>query len=143
MITYPLSFTANCQASSGIASPWEAQASGKKVTCAIPVEFEGPGGGFSPEDLYVLAVSNCFVATFKVIAEKSKLEFKSLSVEARLTVDRDERGHPWMKACDLQVSIESTQNDRERVLRLLTKASESCLVANSIKTKVSFEFNVN
>ena len=32
--------------------------------------FEGPGKEASPEDLYLLSLLNCLIATFKVFAEK-------------------------------------------------------------------------
>ena len=75
MVKYPMSFKAQAHSPAGIQSPWSSKAEAmpeKPLTLAIPPEFEGPGGGFSPEDLYLLALENCFVATFKVFAEKSR-----------------------------------------------------------------------
>lgn len=144
MIQYPLRFTASSQATSGIASPWNTRVGdGREANCAIPPEFEGPGGGYSPEDFYALAIANCFVATFKVFAEKSKIIFESLGIDGVLTVDKNDAGHPWLKAMALQVRLSVPGGDRERIERLLTKASQSCLVANSIKTEVTFQFNLS
>ena len=44
------------------------------LVTTIPSEFEGPGGGYSPEDFYALALLNCFGATFKVIDIIFKVE---------------------------------------------------------------------
>jgi organic hydroperoxide reductase OsmC/OhrA len=109
---------------------------------AIPKEFGGPDSGFSPEDLFALAAANCFIATFKVVAERSRLEFRELQVEALLTVDRGPDGAPWMSDLLLRVRLEGA-SDQERGLRLLEKTSKSCLVLNSLKTRVEFSFEAS
>ncbi len=141
MIQYPMQFRVKSTGTSGIQTPWETQAEAfeMKVPLAVPPEFGGPGSGLSPEDLYAFALANCFVATFKVIAEKSKLEFSDLSAEGELTLDRNESGVPWMKAFHLKVSLTGAK-DPERALRLLEKTSQSCMILNSVKTEKTFEF---
>ncbi len=136
-----MQFRVKSTGTSGIQTPWETQAEAfeMKVPLAVPPEFGGPGSGLSPEDLYAFALANCFVATFKVIAEKSKLEFSDLSAEGELTLDRNESGVPWMKAFHLKVSLTGAK-DPERALRLLEKTSQSCMILNSVKTEKTFEF---
>ncbi|RYZ72718.1 MAG: OsmC family peroxiredoxin [Proteobacteria bacterium] len=142
MIQYPLKFAVTTQAVSGIAVPWAARTSDQAdIQVAIPVEFEGAGGGFSPEDFYALALTNCFVATFKVIAERSKLEFVSIATQGTLTVDRDEKGTPWMSDFKLTVTLNQPA-DVERATRLLEKTRQSCLILNSVRTKLSFSFEI-
>jgi uncharacterized OsmC-like protein len=114
----------------------------ESVPMAIPPEFEGPGGGYSPEDIYAFALMNCFIATFKVIAEKSKLVYEGLEASGTLTVDRGDTGAPWMKDFALRVELTGAA-DPERARRLLEKTSQSCMILNSVKTGKSFEFLVN
>jgi organic hydroperoxide reductase OsmC/OhrA len=115
MIRYPLEFNYTASASKDPA--WTTQApEGRAASCAVPPEFEGPGGGFSPEDFFGLALLNCFMGTFKVIAEKSRVEFESLTASGTLTVDRDSEGKPWMSAFEIR----------------------ACIVAHSVKTRVTF-----
>jgi organic hydroperoxide reductase OsmC/OhrA len=139
MIQYPLHFQIESVAKEGIQSSWSSSASGQSVVCAIPPEFDGPGGGFSPEDFFGLAAVNCFVATFKVIAEKSRISFESIRVSADLKVDRNEKGQPWMAELALKVEVKPGNADRERLERALHKASGSCLVLHSLKTAVNFD----
>jgi organic hydroperoxide reductase OsmC/OhrA len=139
MIQYPLHFQIESAAKEGIQSLWTSTASGQSATCAIPPEFEGPGGGFSPEDFFGLAAVNCFVATFKVIAEKSRLSFESIRVSADLKVDRNEKGQPWMAELAFKVQVKPGSADRERLERALQKASGACLVLHSLKTAVNFD----
>lgn len=145
MIHYPLQFQFSSQATSGISQPWEASSPFEDSSpCAIPPEFEGPGHGFSPEDFFGLAVINCFIATFKVIAERSKLEFSNIQARGTLVVDRDDQGVPWMKSMDIGITLQlGSLEARERALRLLEKTASSCLVARSIKTEVHFNYDVS
>ena len=142
MIRYPQTYTAQSHSNAGIQERWTSQAGEMPaLTCAIPPEFEGPGQGTSPEDLYALALLNCFVATFKVFAEKSRVAFGSLNVTGTLTVDRDEKGVPWMAAFHLHAQVAGAE-DAVRVRSLLEKTSRSCMILNSVKTEKSFTFEV-
>ncbi len=144
MIRYPMSFPVSAETRAGIAANWETRAPSmdSAIPMSIPPEFAGPGGGYSPEDLYAAALANCFVATFKVFAEKSKISFEALQVNAVLTVDRNESGAPWMKAVHLEVAL-SGASDSERARHLLEKTSQSCMILNSVKTEKSFQFTVS
>jgi uncharacterized OsmC-like protein len=143
MIQYPLSFRVQAKTPSGVSTPWMTSVPGfgSELTAAIPPEFEGPGGGYSPEDFYALAILNCFAATFKVIAGHSKLDYESLALEGTLTVDRNEKGAPWMKHFVLRATL-TAPNDPDRAKRILEKTSQSCIVLNSVKTEKEFQFEI-
>jgi organic hydroperoxide reductase OsmC/OhrA len=144
VITYPLAFSYQSESASGTRAAWITHApEGRSADCAIPPEFEGPGQGYSPEDFFGLALLNCFVATFKVIAEKSRVPFESLTVSGKLIVDRDEQGRPAMKSFALDARIVSgAGGDPARIRRVFDKTAESCIVANSVKTEVRFALEV-
>ncbi|MEN9722464.1 MAG: hypothetical protein RJB38_450 [Pseudomonadota bacterium] len=89
-----------------------------------------------------MALANCFVATFKVFAEKSSLSYERIEVAGELTVDRDEKGVPWMSRFHLVATLFSP-SDPTRAKTLLDKTSRSCLVLNSVKTEKTFEFQIN
>ena len=101
----------------------------------------GPGGALSPEDLFNQALANCFVATFKVYAENSKLTFSNLNVKSKLVVDLDERRKPVMKEFFLDVEISGPSN-ADKAMLLAKKASESGFILNSVKTNCHFNFTV-
>ena len=140
MISYPLQFTYRAEAVMGTQTLWTTQtAEGRSAPCAVPPEFEGPGNGYSPEDFFGLSLLNCFVATFKVIAEKSKVPFKALTTLGSLTVDRDERGRPYMKTFGIEAHVSpGPDGESARIRRVFDKTTESCIVANSVKTQVIF-----
>lgn len=142
MIQYPLYFQSTARAPNGMQTTWQSGPAGSDFHCSIPKEFDGPGGALSPEDLYLAALSNCFVATYKVYAEHSKLQFDSLSVNSKLTVDLDERKKPVMKEVDFTIIITGASNP-ERARLLAKKASESGFVLNSVKSKLNFSFEIS
>lgn len=142
MTNYPLSFSARAESLSENEKTWKtASEPMPPLTGAIPPEFGGPGGGYSPEDFYAFALLNCFMATFKVIADRSKLHYESIHLKGDLTVDRNEKGTPWMKHFRLHARLAGAE-DIDRAQRILVKTSESCLVLNSVKTEKTFEFEV-
>lgn len=143
MLKYPMPFQVMADASSGIAATWNtrAESTSQTLPVAIPPEFSGPGGGLSPEDLYAMALQNCFVATFKVFAEKSKLIYRSLAANGCLEVDRNEDGRPWMARFHLIIVLRGV-SQVENARRILEKASESCMILNSVNTAKTFEFRI-
>lgn len=142
MIKYPLYFKASASAHSGISSTWLTQAHNlAPVVCAIPIEFQGPGTGYSPEDLLCMAVINCFIATFKVFAQKSCLEFEAIDAEATLEIGRDSSGK--VKVTQIKLSIELKKaNDIEKAKLILNEAQKNCLMANALNVAVEFNMRL-
>ena len=141
MIQYPLSFETKVTSPCGMKQVWEIQSTPWQAQCAIPPEFEGPGGAFSPEDLFAQALTNCFVATFQVLAEKSRVTFQNLNVKGKLIVDRDELKRPVMKAFHFQIHLVGP-SEASRAERLIQKALESGFILNSVKTTISHEITI-
>lgn len=141
MFQLPQHYIVSADASSDLAKTWVTHSREFiPLTCAVPTEFGGPGGGVSPEEIYAMALANCFIATFKVIAQASRLAFGELHVSADLTVDQSPDGPlPWMAAIYLIATLNGT-NDETKARRLLEKASKSCMILNSVKTAKTFEF---
>jgi organic hydroperoxide reductase OsmC/OhrA len=80
-----------------------------ELAAAPPLEFDGPGDAWSPEQLVVGAVASCFVHTFRGVARASKIDVTSRTVE------------------------------RPRVERALEKAKHACLVSASLVAPVRLE----
>src|SRR5260370_40814827 len=51
------------------------------ISFSAPPEFLGEPGRWTPEHFLVAAVASCFVRTFSVIAEKSRLECASFNLD--------------------------------------------------------------
>ena len=141
MIRYPIEFSSQTQAKDGTDSSWISQAKHGQSQISIPPEFMGPGQGLSPEDLFNQALTNCFIASFKVYAQNSNLKFKEIHVESKLVVDLDEHQSPVMKDLFLDVKILSPSHP-EKALHLAKRASELGFILNSVKTIRHFNFEI-
>ena len=143
MIKYPLQFHAEATAKPGIATTWTATAENNPpITSAIPPEFMGPGGGYSPEDLYGIALLNCVIATFKFFAEKSGLTFTDVKGTAEITIDRGDGGKPWISHIKLHLTL-SGASDPAKGETVLKESKAACLVCNSMRTNVTLETTVS
>ncbi len=138
----PLQFDCKTSASGDFSKNWNSQAPTESVNVAIPPEFGGHGGGFSPEDLFQMALCNCFLATFKVYAQNSKLTFEKIEIESHLIVDKDGKTlQPVMKSFSAKVKIYGA-NNVDRAKLLAEKAISSGFILNSVKTERIFEVSV-
>ena len=141
MIKYPLTFTTQINSPAGIETAWNSKTPTHSFDCNIPPEFEGPGGGVSPEDFFALALSNCIIATFKVYAQYSKISFEKIEVNSELVVDLNENKKPVMKTCLLKATLFKPSNV-DMAKRLLQRAFESGFILNSVKTELKLEIEV-
>jgi organic hydroperoxide reductase OsmC/OhrA len=139
MIKYPLNFKAAASSKSGISNSWSSGAGELlPIECAIPTEFQGPGNGYSPEDLLCMTVINCFIATFKVFAERSSLSFDSIDAEGLLEIGRDSSGRVGVTKLILDISLRKA-SDAEKAQLILGEAQKNCLMANALKIAVEFK----
>ncbi len=140
MIKYPLHFEVRAKASSGVQTPIEATAEDlPPIAGAIPKEFNGPGGGYSPEDLFSLAVVSCLIATFKVFAEKAQLQYSDISGTAKLTIDRNPQGIPGLQKLDMNFTLTGVQ-DQEKAKTLLAESEKYCLVSSVTTIEKTFNY---
>lgn len=107
-----------------------------------PAEFGGPGDQWSPETLVMAAVADCFVLSFRAISRASKVDWSSISCEATGTLDRVDRKTLFTEI-GLNVSVTAPSGaDREKLMRMLEKSEESCLITNSMTANVSLVTDV-
>lgn len=144
MIQFPIKFEVQANSSGGIKSTWTAQSALlPPIPSAIPPEFSGPGGGYSPEDLFALAVLNCLIATYKVYCEKSQVRIGAIQGRAVLTVDKNP-GQAGFAMTHLDIFLDVREaSDPEKGRRLLDAAIKDCAVSNSIKSGKTFHINVS
>lgn len=137
MNQYPILFKAEAQAECGIQTSWTINSYSKETSCAIPPEFNGPGNGFSPEDLFAQALTNCLIGTFKVYAENSKLTFDQIRIQTALSVDTNDSRKVVMKKCHLKIQLVNPSNIDKGQL-LIKKSFESGFILNSVKTELTY-----
>lgn len=108
-----------------------------------PKEFGGSGEQWSPEDLLVAAVADCFVLSFKAVAAASKFQWTSLNCSATGTLDKVERAMQFT-ALNIKASLTVPQDaDVDRAKALLEKSEKVCFITNSLKAEKTLEIEVN
>lgn len=110
------------------------------IDVATPPQFpKGVEGVWSPEHFFTAAVNSCFMTTFLAIAENSKLEFKKFNCKSEGKLEKID-GRYMMTEILLKPSlIIINSTDKEKAERILIKSEQSCLISNSITSKVLLE----
>lgn len=102
------------------------------IPSAPPAEFNGPGDRWSPETLLVAAVADCFILSFRGIAEASRLAWLSMECEVSGTLERVESSTKFT-GYEITATLHVPQGTSEdRAHRLLEKAEAGCLITNSL-----------
>jgi len=113
------------------------------IPTAPPAEFGGPGDRWSPEVLFVAAVADCFILTFRAVARASALEWTSLNCEVTGTLDRVQRVTRFTRV-DIRAALGVPGGtDEAKAARALEKAEAGCLITNSLSADVGLEFTVD
>jgi uncharacterized OsmC-like protein len=85
------------------------------------------------------AVASCFVATFRGIANASKLEFQGIEVAIDGVIEKRDGVLRFTRINLKPVAIIFAEQERERTQRLLYKAESVCLVARSLSCACELE----
>ena len=110
------------------------------IQVAAPPEFKGYEKTWTPEHLFVAAISSCFMTTFLAIAELSKLEFISFSASATGKLEKVEGRGLMITEVTVRPRLTLLRGqDIERASRILEKAERNCLISNSISSTVRLE----
>jgi len=113
-----------------------------ELLSAPPKEFDGPGDLWSPEDLLVAAVADCFILSFKAIAKASRVSWNSISCEASGILDKEGRSLQFTSfEVNVKLDIPSIE-DHEKAARALQKAEKSCLITNSLKADCHLKYEI-
>jgi peroxiredoxin-like protein len=111
-----------------------------KIEVATPPQFpKGIEGIWSPEHLFTAAVNSCFMTTFLSIAENSRLEFKSLSCNAKGKLEQVEGKFLMTEVLLEPTLILVNEKDVEKAERIVQKSEAACLISNSIKSSVTLK----
>ena len=112
------------------------------LSTAVPQDFDGPGGHWSPETLQVGAALDCFVLTFRGLSRVRRVPWTSLECDATGILDRVDgkmQFTSFVIHAHLKVPEGTDVSEAERVLQ---RADETCLIASSLKGLMHLEFDV-
>ncbi len=105
---------------------------------AIPPEFGGHEGIWSPESMLVSSVASCIMTTFIAIAEASKFSFSAYESTAKGLLERTDSGYRFTS---IEVAVELTvgSGDETKAERLLEKAEQNCFISKSVNAEVTLK----
>lgn len=106
---------------------------------APPIDFDGPGDVWSPEQFLLAAVEACFLLTFRAVAAASRIEFTSLAVEGEGIVDRRDGGMRFTEIVLRPRVTLPAGADWVRVKHAFEKAEQTCLVSASLDVPIRLE----
>ena len=109
------------------------------INFAAPPEFGGEPGVWTPEHLLLAAVSTCYVATLRAVAQASNVPFLSLELAVEGSIEKQEGGFRFTRIILRPAITIETEEGRERVSRLLEKAERACLISRSLACTTSLE----
>jgi len=113
------------------------------IEVATPPEFpKGIAGIWSPEHLYVAAISGCLMTTFLAIAENSTLEFASFSCQAKGKLEMIEGKFMMSEVLLKPTVVIHDEAHRDKAIRIIKKAEDACLISHSIKSKITMEISI-
>lgn len=127
-----------------ICSPELNKENGVCIEVATPPEFpKGIKGIWSPEHLFVAAISGCLMTTFLAIAENSTLEFTSFGCQATGKLEMVE-GKLMMSEILLKPTVViSNEKYRDKAIRIIKKAEDACLISHSVKSNITLEIAID
>lgn len=118
---------------------WETT-SREQFEVGIPPEFGGDFDGPAPENYYAVALTNCYVATFKTMADNSKLDFDTITAEGTLKLRPDD-GSTVVDAFNLTVEL-SMDDPGRKAERILERTREYCFILDSVDFEVTVDYGI-
>ena len=103
------------------------------IETAPPLEFDGPGGVWSPETLLCAAVADCFILTFRGISRAARLEWLTLECRVEGTLERVEGTSRFTGFASFATLTVAAGADQAKAPALLERAEHSCLISNSLR----------
>jgi organic hydroperoxide reductase OsmC/OhrA len=109
---------------------------------APPPEFDGPGGVWSPETLFIAALADCFVLTFRGVTRAAKFEWRTVECSVEGVLEKAEGVTQFTRYVTKAKLTVAPGADLAKAKQLLERAEHLCLIANSLKGTRTIEAEV-
>ena len=115
---------------------------GCRVEVAPPVEFDGVGDVWSPEELLMSSVASCLVLSFKSIARAYDLNWLHIECAADGQLEKVDRRVIFTKVHTRVTLTITSVEDEGKAKRLLEKAEDTCFITNSLSAETSLSYEI-
>lgn len=113
-----------------------------EINTAPPVEFNGPGDLWSPENLLVAAIADCFILTFRGVSRASAFAWTALDCQVDGVLERLSGSAQFTQFATTATLTVPAGADHVKAKELLERAEKVCLVANSLLGRRTIEVRV-
>ena len=114
-----------------------------EINTAPPIEFDGPGDLWSPENLLVAAIADCFILTFRGVSRASGFAWTALDCQVEGILERLSGTTHFTQFTTTATLTVPAGADHVKAKELLERAEKVCLVANSLLGRRTIEVRVN
>jgi len=98
-------------------------------------EEGGEDVGPSPTEVFLAALGSCIMTNISRIGQKMRLGLKNVSMDINGIKEYNEHPSSFI-TLKINISIDASVNDREKLERLIKLAEENCTVSNTLKNAV-------
>jgi len=138
MVEYSEDYHAHAEATDD-ADSWPTDSRGA-FEVGITPEFGGDFDGPAPENYYAITLTNCYVATLKVVADNSNQPFDRVVADGTLKL-RPEDGTTVVDSFDLEVGVH-VESAGQKLETILERTRNYCFILNSVEFPVNIEHEV-
>jgi len=119
-----------------------AQRSGVQVPLSVPPEFQGPGEGSNPEELFTSAIVSCYTITLGIVTANRKIPVRHIQVSASGEATQNGAQIVYTRVVirpTIFLEPSATDDHVRLALEMAHKADSYCIVTNAVRDKVSVE----
>jgi peroxiredoxin-like protein len=109
------------------------------IIVSSPPEFNGMGGIWTPEDLFVGAIEMCQLLTFLALAERTGLRLMSYRSNASGTLELIDGAFRFTEVVVRPHIVVDSPDGEPDILDLVKQAHRLCLISNSVAATVKVE----
>ncbi|QEE17004.1 OsmC family protein [Promethearchaeum syntrophicum] len=122
-----------------------------RITLQLPPEYGGLYDEnkntltYTPEDMYMAAITGCFFTTFSVVSQNSNLQYENIDISASGLMDVLD-DVKMMTEISLNITLtlpKGMEKNERKAMKVLEIAEKRCPIANSVKTKIKNTYRIN
>jgi organic hydroperoxide reductase OsmC/OhrA len=107
------------------------------LVVATPPEFGGTGKPWTPEHLFLSAISSCYMATLLAFARKLDFAISHFDCHAIGEIGMVEGRYKFIKI-DLYPKITVALSAENKARQAIGKTHQHCLISNSVNTQIFY-----
>ena len=110
-----------------------------ELRMAPPVEFDGPGDAWSPEQLLVASVESCFLFTLRAVAAEARLDYSSIHITGEGLLQRKDGVIRITEVVLRPVLGLPAGSDSVAAAKVLERSAKLCFLSASLSAPVRVE----